>query len=59
MGDKKIKRLRESAKIEFVERKSVFIGFSTSVKNEEEALAIIKNKKKEYADAKISHDPEY
>lgn len=51
MSEKKIKRLKESAKIEFVEKKSVFIGFSTIVKNEEEALAIIKQKKKEYADA--------
>ena len=51
MSDKKIKHLKESAQIEFVEKKSVFIGFSTSVKNEEEALSIIKSKKKEYADA--------
>ena len=51
MTDKVIKRLRESAKIEFVEKKSVFIGFSTVVKNEEEALSIIKEKKKEYSDA--------
>lgn len=51
MAEKKIKRLKESAKIEFVEKKSLFIGFSTIVKNEEEALSIIKSKKKEYADA--------
>ena len=51
MADKKIKRLRETAQIEFVEKKSLFIGFSTIVKNEEEALNIIKSKKKEYADA--------
>ena len=51
MSDKKIKRLKETAQIEFVEKKSVFIGFSTIVKNEEEALSIIKSKKKEYADA--------
>ena len=51
MADKKIKRLRETAQIEFVEKKSLFIGFSTIVKNEEEALSIIKSKKKEYADA--------
>lgn len=51
MSDKKIKRLRESAQIEFTEKKSLFIGFSTIVKNEEEALSIIKSKKKEYADA--------
>ena len=51
MAEKKIKRLKQSAKIEFVEKKSVFIGFSTIVKTEEEAQAIIKQKKKEYADA--------
>ncbi len=51
MAEKKIKRLRESAQIEFVEKKSLFIGYSTIVKNEEEALSIIKSKKKEYADA--------
>ena len=51
MADKKIKRLKESAIIEFTEKKSLFIGFSTVVKNEDEALEIIKKKKKEYADA--------
>ncbi len=51
MAENKIKRLKQSAKIEFVEKKSLFIGFSTIVKNEEEALAIIKSKKKEYSDA--------
>ncbi len=51
MSEKKIKRLRQSAQIEFTEKKSLFIGFSTIVKNEDEALAIIKSKKKEYADA--------
>ena len=51
MADKKIKRLKESAIIEFTEKKSLFIGFSTIVKNEDEALEIIKKKKKEYADA--------
>lgn len=51
MAEKKIKRLKQSAKIEFVEKKSVFIGYATVVKDEEEALSIIKSKKKEYADA--------
>ncbi len=51
MAEKKIKRLKQSAKIEFTEKKSVFIGFATIVKDEEEALSIIKSKKKEYADA--------
>ena len=51
MSTKKIKRPRNTANIEFVERKSVFIGFSTFVENEEKALEIIKQKKKEYSDA--------
>ena len=51
MSEKKIKRLKESAIIEFTEKKSLFIGFSTIVKNEEEALEIIKKKKREYANA--------
>ncbi|MBQ3589465.1 MAG: YigZ family protein, partial [Clostridia bacterium] len=50
-SSKKIKRPRETANIEFVEKKSVFIGFSTFVENEEQALEIIKQKKKEYHDA--------
>ena len=51
MSAKKIKRPRNTANIEFVERKSVFIGFSTFVESEEQALEIIKQKKKEYSDA--------
>lgn len=51
MSSKKIKRPRETANIEFIEKKSVFIGFSTFVENEEQALEIIKQKKKEYHDA--------
>ena len=51
MSAKKINRPRNTAKIEFVEKKSVFIGFSTFVENEEQALEIIKQKKKEYSDA--------
>jgi uncharacterized YigZ family protein len=51
MSTNKIKRPRNTANIEFVERKSVFIGFSTYVENEEQALEIIKQKKKEYSDA--------
>ena len=51
MSDNKIKRLRNTAKIEFTEKKSLFIGFSTFVENEEQALEIIKQKKKEYSDA--------
>ncbi len=48
---KKIKRISEPSKILFTEKRSDFIGFSTFVKNEEEALEIIKKKKKEYSDA--------
>lgn len=48
---KKIVRISEPSKIEFTEKRSEFIGFSTFVKNEEEALEIIKQKKKEYQDA--------
>ena len=51
MASKKINRLRNTANIEFIEKKSVFIGFSTFVENEEQALEIVKQKKKEYADA--------
>lgn len=51
MDTEKIKRLRHTAEIEFVERKSVFIGYSTTVKNEEEALSVIKERKKKFADA--------
>ena len=51
MNQEKIKRLRQSAEIEFVERKSLFIGYSAIVKNEEEALEIIKQRKKMFADA--------
>ena len=47
----KIKRLKKDAQIEFVEKKSLFIGYAAIVKSEEEALEIIKRKKKEYADA--------
>ncbi len=51
MPSKIIKRPRNIAKIEFVEKKSLFIGFSTFVENEEQALEIIKQKRKEYSDA--------
>ncbi len=51
MYTEKIKRLRNTSEIEFIERKSVFIGYSTTVKNEEEALNVIKERKKKFADA--------
>ncbi|MBQ8392619.1 MAG: YigZ family protein [Clostridia bacterium] len=47
----KIKRLKHSAEIEFTEKKSLFIGYSAIVKNEEEALQIIKERKKKFSDA--------
>ena len=34
MADKKIKRLRQSANIEFIEKKSFFIGYAEIVKSE-------------------------
>ena len=49
--NKKIKRIVAPSKIEFFEKRSEFIGFSTFVENEESALEIIKQKKKEYQDA--------
>lgn len=52
MATDKIKRLKSSAEIEFVEKKSVFIAFSASVENEEQALEIIKQRKKKFADAR-------
>lgn len=52
MSKDKIKRLKSSAEIEFVEKKSVFIAFSTTVKNEEEALQVIKERKKKFQDAR-------
>ena len=51
MNTEKIKRLHHSAEIEFTENKSVFIGYSAIVKNEDEALSIIKERKKKFSDA--------
>lgn len=51
MTDGKIKRLKHSAEIEFIEKKSIFIGYSAIVKNEQEALDVIKQRKKLHADA--------
>lgn len=51
MNTEKIKRLHHSAEIEFTEKKSVFIGYSAIVKNEDEALSIIKERKKKFSDA--------
>lgn len=44
--------LCREASAEFEEKKSVFIGHAKPVKTEEEALAYIKQKKAEYADAR-------
>ena len=51
MNTEKIKRLHHSAEVEFIEKKSVFIGYSAIVKNEEEALQVIKERKKKFSDA--------
>ncbi len=44
--------LGKEASAEFEEKKSVFIGHAKPVRTEEEALAFVKEKKKEYADAR-------
>ena len=44
--------LFQEASAEFEEKKSVFIGHAKPVQTEEEALAFIKQKKSEYADAR-------
>ena len=44
--------LFQAASAEFEEKKSVFIGHAAPIKTEEEALAYIKQKKAEYADAR-------
>ena len=44
--------LCREASAEFEEKKSVFIGHARPVKTEEEALAFVKQKKAEYADAR-------
>lgn len=43
--------LREAAQAEFEEKKSVFIGYAAPVRTEDEAKAIIEEKKKEFSDA--------
>ena len=51
MHMEKIKKLKNTAEIEFVEKKSVFIALAISVESEEDALEIIKQRKKKYHDA--------
>ncbi len=51
MNIEKIKRLHHSAEIEYTEKKSLFIGYSAIVKNEDEAQKIIKERKKMFSDA--------
>lgn len=43
--------VRHEAHVEFEEKRSLFIGHATHVDSEEEALAFIKQLKKEYSDA--------
>lgn len=43
--------VEKEASAEFEEKRSLFIGHARPVKTEEEALAFVKEKKKEYADA--------
>lgn len=52
MAEGKIKRLKNSAEIEFVEKKSVFIAYSAIVENEEQAIEVIKQRKKKFYDAR-------
>ena len=51
MALEKIKRLKNIGEIEYIEKKSTFIGFSAFAENENRALEIIKERKKKYADA--------
>ena len=51
MSLEKIKKLKNTAETEFIEKKSVFIGLAVSINNEEEAQEIIKQRKKKYSDA--------
>ena len=44
--------LKQEGEAEFTEKKSVFIGHACPVSSEEEALAYVKKKKSEYADAR-------
>ncbi len=51
MANEKIKKLKKTAEIEFTEKKSLFIAIAVPIKSEEEALEIIKQRKKKYSDA--------
>ena len=51
MANEKIKKLRKTAEIEFIEKKSQFIAIAVPINSEEEALEVIKQRKKKYADA--------
>lgn len=51
MPAEKIKKLKKTAEIEFAEKRSLFIALATSVESEEEALDLIKQRKKKYNDA--------
>lgn len=47
----KVKKLKKTAEIEFTEKKSLFIALAQRIESEEEALEIIKQRKKKYYDA--------
>ncbi len=51
MANEKIKKLKKTAEIELIEKKSLFIAIAVPVKSEEEALEVIKQRKKKYSDA--------
>ena len=51
MSDGRRITLRGAAVAEIEEKRSVFIAYAAPVRNEDEAHAIIEEKKKEYADA--------
>ena len=51
IGDAFYTTVAREASAEFEEKRSVFIGYAKPVKSEEEALAFVKEKKKQHADA--------
>ena len=51
MSDGRRITLRGAAVAEIEEKRSIFIAYAAPVRNEDEAHAIIEEKKKEYADA--------
>ena len=51
MANEKRVTLASVGEIEYEEKKSIFIGYAAPVRSEEEAKAIVEEKKREYADA--------